>query len=95
LVHDEQKNTCDIIVVSSIQKWEKIMNQAFMKVVVERAARTFAQGYLGSWLATGADFDGLVNASNLKVGVVAVALSVAMSMGLKKVGPNKDSASVL
>ena len=71
------------------------MDQKFLKDVVERAARTFAQGYLGSWLATGADFDGLVNTSNLKVGVVAVALSVAMSMGLKKVGPNKESASVL
>ena len=46
-------------------------------------------------IAYGADFDGLINASNLKVGVVAVALSVAMSMGLKKVGPNKESASVL
>lgn len=71
------------------------MDSKFMKDVVERAARTFVQGYLGSWLATGADFDGLVDTANLKVGVVAVALSIAMSMGLKKVGPNKGSASVL
>jgi hypothetical protein len=71
------------------------MNTNFMKDVAERAGRTFLQGYLGSWLATGADFDGLMSSSNLKVGVVAVALSVAMSMGLKKVGPNKESASVL
>lgn len=66
-----------------------------MKDTAERAARTFLQGYLGSWLATGADFDGLIASDNLKVGVVAVALSIAMSMGLKKVGSNKDSASVL
>ena len=71
------------------------MNTNFMKDVAERAGRTFLQGYLGSWLATGADFDGLLSSSNLKVGVVAVALSVAMSMGLKKVGSNKESASVL
>lgn len=71
------------------------MPSSFSKDVLERAARTFLQGWLGAWLATGADFDGLVSSDNLKVGVVAVALSVAMSMGLKKVGKNKDSASVL
>lgn len=67
----------------------------FTKDTAERAARTFLQGYLGAWLATGADFDGLIDSSNLKIGVVAVALSVAMSMGLKKVGKNKESASIL
>lgn len=71
------------------------MSSSFSKDVLERAARTFLQGWLGAWLATGADFDGLVSSDNLKVGVVAVALSVAMSMGLKKVGKNKNSASVL
>jgi len=72
-----------------------IMTVTFIKDTAERAARTFLQGYLGSWLATGADFDGLVKTGNLKVGVVAVALSVAMSLGLKKVGSNKESGSVL
>lgn len=71
------------------------MTTSFAKDSAERAVRTFFQGYLGAWLATGADFDGLVSTSNLKVGVVAVALSVAMSMGLKRVGPNKNSASVI
>ena len=71
------------------------MTTSFVRETVERAARTFLQGYLGAWLATGADFDGLISTDNLKVGVVAVALSVAMSMGLKKVGPNKNSGSVL
>lgn len=71
------------------------MTISFVRDTAERAARTFLQGYLGAWLATGADFDGLVSTDNLKVGVVAVALSVAMSMGLKKVGPNKNSGSVL
>lgn len=71
------------------------MTTSFVKDAAERAVRTFLQGYLGAWLATGADFDGLVSTDNLKVGVVAVALSVTMSMGLKKVGKNKNSASVL
>jgi hypothetical protein len=71
------------------------METSFIKDTAERAARTFLQAYLGAWVATGADFDGLVDQSNLKIGVTAVALSIAMSMGLKKVGPNKDSASVI
>ena len=78
------------------RKIEEIdMESKFVKDTVERAVRTFLQAYLAAWVATGAVFDGLVNQSNLKVGVTAVALSVAMSMGLKKVGPNKDSASAI
>ena len=50
---------------------------------------------LGVWMATGADFDGFSDVNNLKAGAVAVALSVAMAMGLKGVGPNKDSASTV
>ena len=45
-------------------------------------------------MATGADFDGFTDTANLKAGAVAVALSVAMAMGLKNVGSNKESASV-
>lgn len=71
------------------------MDMKFVKDSIERAAKTFIQAYLGVWMATGADFDGLASGSNLKAGVVAVALSVAMSMGLKKVGPDKTSASIL
>jgi hypothetical protein len=41
------------------------------------------------------DFDSLVSSDNLKVGVTALALTVAAALGLKKVGTNKDSASVL
>lgn len=71
------------------------MNATFIKDTAERAARTFLQAYLGAWIATGADYDGLVDSANLKIGVTAVALSIAMAMGLKKVGSNKDSGSVL
>lgn len=71
------------------------MTTSFLKDTVERAARTFIQAYLGAWVATGADFDALVDINNLKIGTTAVALSIAMAMGLKKVGPNKESASVV
>lgn len=71
------------------------MSMQFIKDTVERAARTFLQAYLSLWLINGADFEGLKDADNLKAGVVAVALSVAMSLGLKKVGPNKQSGSVI
>ena len=71
------------------------MSSIFIKDTAERAARTFMQAYLGAWIATGADFDGLTDTANLKIGVTAVALSIAMAMGLKKVGTNKDSGSVL
>lgn len=71
------------------------MKSSFVKETAERAVRTFLQAYLGVWVATGADFDGLIDSANLKTGVVAVALSVAMSMGLKNIGPNKGSASAV
>lgn len=69
------------------------MNIDFAKEAAERAVRTFVQAYLSIWMVNGADFDGLANVDNLKAGVVAVVLSIAMSMGLKNVGPNKGSAS--
>jgi hypothetical protein len=74
---------------------ESKMSSTFIKDTAERAVRTFMQAYLGAWIATGADYDGLVDTANLKIGVTAVALSIAMAMGLKKVGANKDSGSVL
>ncbi len=74
---------------------ENSMSMKFVKETAERAARTFVQAYLSVWLVGGASFEGLTDVDNLKAGVVAVALSVAMSMGLKNVGPNKGSASAV
>lgn len=71
------------------------MSSSFVKETIERAIRTFIQAYLSVWVVAGADYDSLINSDSWKAGVVAVALSAAMSMGLKKVGPNKDSGSIL
>lgn len=71
------------------------MSTAFIKQMVEQAVKTFITAYLGAWVAAGSNFDALTDTNNLKIGVTAVAASVAMSMGLKKVGSNKDSVSVL
>lgn len=61
----------------------------------ERAGRTFGQSYLAVWVAAGGTaFDTLFTVTNLKAGVVGVALSVAVSVGAKQSGPN-DSASLL
>jgi hypothetical protein len=71
------------------------MSTKFIKDSIEHAVKTFITAYLGAWVAAGSDFDALVDTATLKVGVVALAASVAMSMGLKKVGTNKDSSSIL
>ena len=71
------------------------MNTQFIKETAERAMRTFLQAYLSIWLVSGSDFDSLFQEENWQAGVVAVALSIAMSLGLKKVGPNKNSASTV
>ena len=72
-----------------------IMNSKFIKDTAERSVMAFVSGWLGSAMASGLDFDSLTNADNLKVGVTALALTIAAALGLKKVGPNKYSSSVL
>lgn len=68
---------------------------AFLKDLAERAGRTFLQGYFAVWLGLkGADFDTLFTVDNLKAGVVALALSVAMSLGAGAKG-NPNSASLI
>lgn len=71
------------------------MSTKFIKDTVERAVTAFVAAYLGVWVEAGSDFDALVNTGNLKVGVVAGVAVIAAAFGLKKVGPNKDSGSVL
>jgi len=71
------------------------MSTKFIKDTVERAVTAFIAAYLGVWVQAGSDFDALVNADNLKVGAIAGVAVIAAAFGLKKVGPNKDSGSVL
>jgi hypothetical protein len=71
------------------------MSIKFIKDTVERAVSAFIAAYLGVWVEAGSDFDALANSEHLKVGAVAAAAIVAAALGLKKVGPNKDSGSIL
>lgn len=71
------------------------MSTKFIKDTVERAVTAFIAAYLGVWVEAGSDFDALANTGNLKVGAVAGVAVIAAAFGLKKVGPNKDSGSVL
>lgn len=71
------------------------MSIKFIKDTVERAVTAFIAAYLGVWVEAGSDFDALTNADNLKVGADAAVAVIAAAFGLKKVGPNKDSASIL
>lgn len=71
------------------------MSTKFIKDTVERAVTAFIAAYLGVWVQAGSDFDALTNADNLKVGAIAGVAVIAAAFGLKKVGPNKDSGSVL
>lgn len=78
----------------------------FLADAAERAAKTFAQFYFGCWmlragildadLATpnAGAYDLLFTADNVKAGVVGVALSIATSLGSKRLGAD-DSASLL
>lgn len=74
---------------------EVVMSTKFIKDTAERAVTAFLASYLGAWVNGGADFEGLTNVDSLKTGVVAAALIVAASLGLKNVGSNKDSGSIL
>lgn len=71
------------------------MSIKFIKDTVERAVTAFVAAYLGVWVEAGSDFDALTNTGNLKVGAVAGVAVIAAAFGLKKVGSNKDSGSIL
>lgn len=78
----------------------------FLTDLVERAAKTFVQGYLTFWvLAAGitntpaeipgaSAYDALFTVANLKAGLVALAWSVATSL-LSKPAGNPGSASLV
>lgn len=62
---------------------------------LERAGRTFGQAYLAAWVALGdLSYETLFTVTNLKAGVVGLALSLAVSLGARKRGAD-DSASLL
>jgi len=69
--------------------------KVFIMKAAERAVRTFLQGYFAFWVVTDTSYDNLFTVDNFKAGVVAMAASIAMSLGLKNVGPDKDSPSII
>lgn len=75
-----------------------MFDNKFIKSTVERATKTFLQGYLAFWLVNPAapvQYETLFTTNNLKAGVVALALSVATSVGSKGVGPDKEDPSLV
>lgn len=60
------------------QKWSAQIGN-----IADRAVRTFAYTFLGAWIGVGgASFDNLFTVDNLKAGVVGLALSLAVSLGV-------------
>lgn len=82
------------------------MNRELLLDIAERAGRTFLQFYFGAWmLAAGlldtnfdipnaSAYDLLFTMTNLKAGIVGLALTVAMGLGTAKIH-NTDTASVI
>lgn len=82
------------------------MNINFVKRLAERAAKTFGEFYLGSWvLAAGlldtnfdvpnaSAYDLLFTTDNAKAGVVGLALSVFTSLGSSRIGKEDDPSLV-
>lgn len=66
----------------------------FLADLAERTVKTFAQAYLGYWIAAGPDYDHLLTLNGLKVALAAAAMAVLTSIASKPVG-NPDSASLL
>jgi hypothetical protein len=79
----------------------------YIKDLVERAAKTFAQTWVAVSLAAAgladtafeqpneALFDALFSASTLKIAAVGAVLSVLTSFASKPVGPDNSSASLV
>lgn len=81
----------------------KIKSPAFLADLAERAAKTFAQFYLGFWLFLNPDtniqnapdaFDTLFTTQNLKAGVVGLAFSLATSVASATRGSNASASLV-
>lgn len=65
----------------------------YWRDVAERGVRVFVYSYLATWVGAGTKFDVLFTRNNVEAGVIGLALSVAVSVGVKNIG-DKDSASI-
>lgn len=68
----------------------------FLLDVAERAAKVFVYAYLACWVGTGGtQFDTLFTEDNLEAGVVGLALSLAVSLGIARHVGAENTASLL
>ena len=73
----------------------KNSTKRFIADTAERAIKVFCYGAFGSWVSRGMDYDTLFTRNNWEAGVVALAASVAVSLGIARRVGAKDSASLL
>lgn len=59
-----------------------MFTKANLAKIADRAVRTFLYAYLSYWIVAGGGYDTLFAADNVKAGVVALAMSVAVSLGV-------------
>ena len=68
----------------------------YWRDVAERAIKVFAFAYMSAWWVAGKSFDVLFTQTNVEAGVVGLALSVAVNIGIGRTNiGDKDSASIL
>lgn len=65
---------------------EAVQNAEWRANTIDRLIRSVVQGYAAVWLATGANFDGLLSWEPVKGAVVAAVLSVLFAFGATQVG---------
>jgi hypothetical protein len=67
----------------------------FIADLAERAGKVFIYAYLASWVSRGVEYDTLFTQDNAEAGVVGLALSLAVSVGIARHVGSNDSASLL
>lgn len=73
----------------TLSNWRAAWSDAALKIA-DRATRTFLYAYLAVWWVGGSEYDEILSQESFEAGVVALVLSVAVSLGVtakNKQGP--------